>query len=159
MLRLSQLVGGLTKKHPTWILSGITFFGLCQFVTRFYPLKLQHPTLYHLCHTRLHGKVVLGKGYFWFAWVTVLSNQVTSVAGEHIIGNFTLCSFGKFYHFPGAGKMIRRVDSCILTGLLSSCYNAFKSFPLGIPKQSTQLTSTPALNAIILASYRFKLIK
>lgn len=62
----------------------------------------------------LQGEVALGKGNFLFARIAVFGNEVTGVAGEHVILDGTTGATSKFDYFTDVSKMILNRRFCLL---------------------------------------------
>ena len=62
--------------------------------------------LYQFGSSRLHGEIILGKCHLRFSRVTVLGDEVTGIAGEHIIGNFAFRTGTEGNHFADFSKMV-----------------------------------------------------
>ena len=50
---------------------------------------LQQSLFYEFCSTRLYSEISLCKSNLRLAWITILSNQIASIASEHGVINFT----------------------------------------------------------------------
>ena len=55
---------------------------------------------------RLNCEIPLSKCYLFLFGITILSNEITGVSGEHNILNNALSPFTQFDHFGGVNEMI-----------------------------------------------------
>ena len=93
--------------------------------------------------TGLHSEIVLCKCDLRLAGIAVLRNQVAGIAGQHIIINLALRTFGKFDHFPDAGKMILDMLSCVYTRIPRLFDYIVEFFPLRIAEKPAKFSRTP----------------
>ena len=74
--------------------------------SRFQPFGKKNMVFNDLLFPRLHCKITLGKRNLFLAWITVLGDKVTGIAGEKDIFNIPFPPFGNRYRFVGVNKMI-----------------------------------------------------
>ncbi len=96
----------------------------------------------------LNGKIALSKSYFFFFGISILSNEIASVAGKHEILNLTLPSLTDSYHFRDLTKMIIHIDSLRFTGFYGSTYGNREVLPSCISQQFLKFSSEPHLNLL-----------
>lgn len=65
---------------------------------------------YQFSTAGLNGKIALCKSNFFFFRITILRNEIASIASEHKILDFTLRSTAKNDHFRDLTKMVICVD-------------------------------------------------
>ena len=121
--------------------------------------KFMNASFHNFCNTCLNSKVILCKRNFRLTRITVLCNQITGIASEHIIIYFTHSTLCKIDHFPDVRKMIIQRRSSILTSLFCLINNLLKIFPFAVSKQYSEFTSTPTFHSFVLACNLFKLIE
>ena len=109
-------------------------FCLLQFGSCFNSLNFQKSLLYQFCTTSLNSKISLCKSNLRLSWVTILCDQIASIAGEHNVIHFSLGTFCDVYHFADVSKMIRNRLSCISTCLFGFVNDITEITPLLIAK-------------------------
>lgn len=105
---------------------------ISQFCAGLYALMVKEPLLYEFGSACLYSEVILGESDFGFAGVAILRYKITCIACQHHIIYLPLSAFGKIYHFPDVGKMIRRLFTSVIARFFSSNKHISKTFPFGI---------------------------
>lgn len=92
-------------------------FGLSKFCTGLHTLKIEQTLMNNLSPTRLNRKIVLSKSNLSLPRVTILSNQITRIAGKHHIINLAIRVGTNLDHFAHLRKMVGNILSGIATRL------------------------------------------
>ena len=95
-------------------------FCFCKFGTSLHTFVIKKSLMHELCTTCLDGKIVLSKSNFRFARVSILRYKIACITSYHDVSYLTPSTRTNLDHFPGVGKMVEYLLTCILTRFLGS---------------------------------------
>jgi len=119
--------------HSSFIdILGKLNFGIAQFLAGLQAFLQSDALLDNFLPPGLNGEIALGKGNRILAGVTVLSNEVTSVAGQHNILNRPFRAGSDPDHFVDVNKMVHDRNTSIRTGILALVHDLEEVAPFRI---------------------------
>jgi hypothetical protein len=95
----------ITTRLLIYDLGEFLFTG-CQFFAGENALSFQQPLLDQLGSSGLDCEIRLGKGDFFFPWITILCDQVAGVTRKHDVIYLTLATGPEIDHFVDVNKMV-----------------------------------------------------
>ena len=125
-------------------------FCFCKFGTSLHTFVIQKSLMHELCSTCLDGKIVLCKSNFRFARVSILRYKIACITSKHYVFYLTLSTRTNLDHFPGVGKMVEYLLTCILTRFLGSDKHILEPIPFCVTQKRIEFSCTPAFNTIII---------
>lgn len=107
-----------------------------------------HPPFDQLLLSRLDRKVALGEGDGLLARITVLSDEIAGIAGQHEVLNFALSTLSNIDHFRDATKMIAFRVIRFLTGLDGALDRHNEVLPPGVTQRLLQFPREPEFDLL-----------
>lgn len=120
-----------------------SFFGFTKSATCLGALNQGNSFLNEFLPAGLQSKIALCKSNLFLFGVTILSNQVTGIAGQHIIIDLSEPTLDDFYHFRDLTKMIRNLNAASFAGFHCTDNGFAKIFPALVTQQRHEFTSKP----------------
>ena len=85
---------------------------------------------------RVASRVALCKSNLFLFRISILCNQITGIAGQHIILDRSAPTLTDLYHFRDLTKMIRNLNTTCFTGFHCTNNGFIKIFPSLIPYET-----------------------